>query len=274
MIALPCVNDVLDGRARWTVINGDCLALLPGIPNADVAILDTAYSRRVHEGARTSRRRDLPDVAKWSCRKKRRLDLGFEHLTPKLRRGLARWCGERVRRWTLAFSDAESSWLWRLSLVAAGLNHRRTGEWDRLGGAPQFSGIEPAPASEHITICHRRGRRRWNGGGKAARWSHPVVANRLGARGSRVHPTQKPEGLLVDLVSDFADPDDVVIDPVMGSGTTGVAAIRLGRRFIGIELNRVWFEIALERLRAEEAQSTLQAARAGQQALFENWRTS
>jgi len=60
----------------------------------------------------------------------------------------------------------------------------------------------------------------------------------------------------------------VVLDPFAGSGTTGVACLRLGRRFIGIERDPKYIEVARERLAAEESGSTLQAARAGQVPLF------
>jgi site-specific DNA-methyltransferase (adenine-specific) len=252
----------------WVMYLGDCLEILPTLGDVTHCIMDAPYSARVHENARTSRRRDLPDVAEFTCRTKRRLEMGFEHLNGRTRRAVAQWCGQHVRRWTLAFSDVESSWLWRISLSAAGLNYRRTGEWDRLGGAPQFNGMEPAPASEHITICHRTGKRRWNGGGRCARWSHAVVANRLGQRGSRIHPTQKPIGLMLDLIDDFTDPRDLIVDPFAGSGTTLVAAIRRGRRAIGIERDPSFFDDAIARLRAEEDDNTLAAARAGQVALF------
>jgi DNA modification methylase len=66
----------------------------------------------------------------------------------------------------------------------------------------------------------------------------------------------------------FAPPDSTVLDPFCGSGTTGVAAIRLGRKFIGIEKNHDYAQIARDRLAAEEEGSTLQARRAGQLSLL------
>lgn len=263
------LDRVLSGEQPWIVIHSDCLEILPTIGEVDCAIFDPPYSRRVHENAQTSRRNSLPDTAEFSCRTKRRLDLGFEHLRPHVRRAIAQWCGGHVRRWSIAFSDTESAWLWQLSFTAAGLNFRRTGEWERIGGAPQFNGMEPAAGSESIIICHRKGRRHWNGGGKPARYSFPIVANRLGQRGSRVHPTQKPLDLMQALVLDFTDPGDLVVDPLCGSGTTGVACLRLGRRFIGIEQNEEHATTARERLEAEERGLTLVDARAGQTSIFD-----
>lgn len=70
-----------------------------------------------------------------------------------------------------------------------------------------------------------------------------------------LHPTQKPVALIEDLVQTFSNPGDVVIDCCMGSGTTGVACVNTGRRFIGIELDAGYFEIAQKRI--EEARSQI-----------------
>jgi DNA modification methylase len=73
---------------------------------------------------------------------------------------------------------------------------------------------------------------------------------------------------MLGLVADFTDPDDVILDPFAGSGTTLVAALRLGRRAIGIEREERWATLSRERCLAEEQNSTLAARRAGQGALF------
>lgn len=66
---------------------------------------------------------------------------------------------------------------------------------------------------------------------------------------NKVHPTQKPVALMEYLVSTYTNPGDVVLDPTMGSGTTGVACINTGRRFIGIEQDGTYCGIAHERIR-------------------------
>jgi DNA modification methylase len=82
----------------------------------------------------------------------------------------------------------------------------------------------------------------------------------------REHPTQKPVSLILELLSKC--PEGAVLDPFAGSGAVGVAALRAGRPFVGVELDRRWFDIACERLRAEEKQTTVAAERAGQRSLF------
>ena len=62
------------------------------------------------------------------------------------------------------------------------------------------------------------------------------------------HPTQKPLAALEWLVKTYTNPGDVVLDPFMGSGTTGVAAMQLGRNFIGIEAEAEYLEMAQRRM--------------------------
>ncbi len=262
---------VLAGELQWCVVHGDAREILPLIPeqSIDAAIIDPPYSKHVHESVRRARRRELPDLADAPCRTRRTVDLGFGYLDAPSRRLYARHLARLVRRWSLAFSDVESAHLWRISLVAAGLRYKRTGEWRRIGGAPQFSGDRPAAGFEAITIAHPAGRSRWNGGGKAASYEHPIVANRAGQRGSRLHPTQKPEPLMVELVDDFSDRGEIVIDFTCGSGTTGSAAIRRGRRFIGIERIGEHAQTARARLAATIQDDLIVAPdRAKQVALF------
>jgi len=68
------------------------------------------------------------------------------------------------------------------------------------------------------------------------------------SKNGRLHPTEKPVGLMRKLLQKTAG---IVLDPFMGSGTTGVACVKLGRKFIGIELDPKYFDIACKRI--EEA---------------------
>lgn len=66
--------------------------------------------------------------------------------------------------------------------------------------------------------------------------------------GNELHPTQKPITLMKEIISWT---DGVIIDPFMGSGTTGVAALQMGRKFIGIEKDPEYFKIACDRIQQE-----------------------
>ena len=250
---MTSIADVLEGRARWCVELAEFGDVLPTIPDAAIAhvITDPPYSKHVHTASRSS---SLPDAHTFPSRAIRQTEFGFDYLTPTVRRSFARHAARLSRGWVVAFSDFESVHWLRLSLAAAGLRHWRIGLWDRLeSGAPQFNGCGPANWGEAIELAHSSAALKWNGGGSRAVWRHP---------------TQKPISLMCELVEDFTDEDDIVLDPFAGAGTTGLACLRLGRRFIGIERSPKWHELAVARLSAEDDGSTVQAARAGQRSLF------
>ena len=90
----------------------------------------------------------------------------------------------------------------------------------------------------------RRFRHLWNGMMKASE------------RGENYHPTQKPVALQAWVLSLRWTPKGTVLDPFMGSGTTGVACMKLGRKFIGIEIEPKYFDIACRRI--EDAQRQTQ----------------
>ena len=66
-----------------------------------------------------------------------------------------------------------------------------------------------------------------------------------------LHPTQKPVALMEYLIKTYTNPGDTVLDNCMGSGTTGVAAVRHGRFFVGMELDPGYFQIACDRIQRE-----------------------
>lgn len=87
----------------------------------------------------------------------------------------------------------------------------------------------------------------------------------------REHVTQKPEDLMADMVR-IVPAGSLVLDPFMGSGTTGVAAVKMGRRFIGIELDEAHFETACRRIHEATRQPSLisiEAAAPAQTSIFD-----
>src|SRR3954469_3108992 len=86
-------------------------------------------------------------------------------------------------------------------------------------------------------------------------WTLPLCTGeeRLKDRGGKkLHPTQKPEALLARVILSSSRPDDLVLDPFCGTGTTGAVARRLGRRFIGFEREHGYAQAAQERIAATE----------------------
>jgi site-specific DNA-methyltransferase (adenine-specific) len=75
--------------------------------------------------------------------------------------------------------------------------------------------------------------------------------------GHAEHPTQKPVGIVSPLIEYSCPPTGTVLDPFMGSGTTGVAMAHTGRQFVGIEIEPKYFDIACRRIEAAQAQQRL-----------------
>jgi site-specific DNA-methyltransferase (adenine-specific)/modification methylase len=82
----------------------------------------------------------------------------------------------------------------------------------------------------------------------------PICMGNERLKGSQAHPTQKPIRVLQHIIDISTRPDAVVLDPFMGVGSTGVAALQSGRRFLGIELDSNYFDAAKERLRLAASQ--------------------
>ena len=220
MNAEGTVAEVLAGAARFAVVCGERDEVLAAMADAavDVTITDAPYNKRTHEGARVKGaglQRDT--TVRFAA-----LD-GFGWWPETLR---------VTRRWCLSFCAAEQLGAYE---DAAPNEWIRAGIWVKPGAPPQFTGDRPGTGAEAVAIAHREGRKRWNGGGSVALWTHGFAADEVGA--ARVHETQKPLRLMRELVRLFSDPGEVVADWHAGSGTTGVAALLEGRRVILVERN-------------------------------------
>ena len=79
-------------------------------------------------------------------------------------------------------------------------------------------------------------------------YQRPMFEYSVVSGSEKVHPTQKPIKLMEELLFIHSNKDDVILDPFMGSGSTGVACVNTGRNFIGYELEQKYFDIAVERI--------------------------
>ena len=139
----------------------------------------------------------------------------------------------------------------------------RLGAWVKPNPMPQITGDRPGLGFETVVILHSgKVKKEWNRGGGAGVWTTPAITKAL-------VPSQKPIKLISHFVDDFTNPDDLLLDPFMGAGTTGVVSIQKGRRYIGIESNEKHFAIAVEQIRrANEQVSLLQYIKKEKGTLF------
>jgi DNA modification methylase len=198
---------------------GDCREVLPTLGKVDAVVTDPPYGIGEARSGNASRSklavsRDYGD-ARWDD----------DPISPDLM-ALVKTAG----RWNIIFggnhyaNDPASCWL----------------VWDKLNGENDFADCELAWTN--LPKAVRRLRFMWHG----------MIRAHGEPRGD--HPTQKPEGVMKWCIEHLPEPNHTILDPFMGSGTTGVAAVKLGRRFIGIEIEPRYFEIALKRIEKAYAQ--------------------
>ena len=208
---------------------GDCREILPTLPKVDAVITDIPYGevnressglRVLDKGAADIETCSIADVLG-------ALSLGESVYV---------WCGmEQV------------SGL-RAGLVEAGYSTRLC-IWEKSNPSPMNG--------QHIWLsaieCCVYGKR---AGAHFAEFCKPPVFRGPSAE-KEDHPTPKPVWLMTRLINASAKQNATILDPFMGSGTTGVAAMQLGRKFIGIEIEPKYFDIAVERITNAQRQTNL-----------------
>ena len=207
---------------------GDCLELMKELDDGsvDLIVIDPPYDSETHSGGMFTGEIKFGNI-----------DFPPIDIIPIISSLL------RIsKRWVIVFTSVETLGKIRYHYPN---EYIRGGIWDRIVNAPQISGDRPAQAVEGIAILHNKGKKIWNGGGKAGIWRCMVE------RGKKQHRTQKPLSLMISLLSDFSKPGNIILDPFAGSGTTLVAAKELGRQFIGMEISQKYCDIANERLKQE-----------------------
>lgn len=223
-----------------TLYLGDCMDILPTLGKVDAVITDPPYSETTHANAKSNRDKGHGNKA-----------IDFKSLTSSELQEVLELCGIKCDRWLVSTME------WRHIATfeqepPKGWEFVRFGVWLKTNPMPQISADRPAQGWEGIAYMHSSSglKKRWNGGGQHGNYVGSIVTD-----GS--HPTGKPIPLFSGFVERFTDIGDVVLDPFMGSGTTGVAAVQMGRKFIGIEREPKYFDIACKRIEDAQRQCSL-----------------
>ena len=139
--------------------------------------------------------------------------------------------------------------IWKLSRVAeamttAGFVQLRFIEWLKTNPVPLNSQRNYLTNSREIAVVGvKTSKPTFNSVYDNGLYQYPIP------RGVRLHPTQKPLKLFVDLVAKHSNPGDLVVDPFIGSGTTAVAALQQGRTFAGCDTDKGYAKTARKRVR-------------------------
>ena len=219
-----------------TIYHGDCREILPHLEPVDLVLTDPPYESEAHTlQRRVKREGGVMEVE----------PLAFPPMDAATREFVGAQVGRLAKRWALTFCQVEAAPIWRSSYEQGGLFYKRTCIWVKPDGMPQYSGDRPGMGYETFVAMHAEGRSVWNGGGR-----HGVFVVNKNDNGGRPneHPTTKPLQLIKDLVWLFSEEGDTVLDPFMGSGSTGKAAVQEGFRFIGVEKDPDYLRIAKARI--------------------------
>ncbi len=221
-----------------TLYCGDCLGL--ALPQVEHLMTDPPYEKILHDSKNSlqGRKHRNDGVAELK-------GLDFAPID-EIREQVVE-LGNLASGWFVAFCTSEGVWPWAQAINSSPLKYKRACVWIKPDSAPQLNGQGPAQGAEHFVCAWAgKGHAKWNAGGKRGVYTHCVNGpNRHGE-----HPTEKPVELMAEIIADFTNPGDTILDPFMGSGTTGIAALKLGRKFVGVEKSERYFELACDRLRA------------------------
>lgn len=147
------------------------------------------------------------------------------------------------------------AWVWEKENATGHLNAKRM-PMKLTEDVLVFYREQPTYNPQGVTACSKKVRRGGNGDnyGKSGTENMQTAENyprnllRFPRDPGKEHPTQKPVALMEYLIKTYTNPGETVLDNTMGSGTTGVACKNTGRRFIGIEMDKTYFDIAVKRI--------------------------
>lgn len=220
------------------LILGDCLNVMPLLGRFGHVICDPPYEAFMHNAKSSAERRLRTD----GRREIKALNFsGIDAIRTDVVAAVELAC----TGWFIAFCTPEGVGRWADAINASTIKYKRACVWVKPDSTPQLNGQGPAMGAENF-VCAWGGAgfARWNAGGK--RGVYTYLTNPSDREGS--HPTEKPWRLFAELLSDFTQPKETILDPFMGSGTTLVACQRMGRIGTGIELDPDYFQIACERV--------------------------
>ena len=224
-----------------TLYCGDCMDILPTLGKVDACITDPPYSARCHAG-HDAGSADAKDGASRSV-------LGYAALSASDVRQLAEIYASACDGWIVWMTDSDLALTVRTELEAVGRYAFAPLPFYQPGRSVRLSGDGPSSWTDWIVVARTKAQMKWGtlpGGYVAGQgWNDKA---RMGG---------KPTALMECLVRDYSRAGQLVLDSHMGAGTTGVACVRLGRKFIGCEIDPAAFEIACQRIEQAYAQGKL-----------------
>ncbi len=241
------------------VLTGDCLQILQTFPekSIDLIFADPPYNLQLsQELFRPNMTRVDGVVAEWD----RFSSFGeYDAFTRQWLNACRRILKDTGTIWVIGSYHN----IYRVGAILQDLGYWLLNDiaWIKSNPTPNFRGVRFTNAHETLVWAQKKKGAKYTFNHHAMKmlndnlqmrsdWLLPVCSGkeRLRVRGRKLHPTQKPEALLYRVILSSSNPGDIVLDPFFGTGTTGVVAKRLQRRWIGIERETGYAEMARRRV--------------------------
>ena len=242
------------------IVNGDCLQELKKIPDKsfDLIFADPPYNMQIGE---TLRRPDASKVKgvddRWDQFK------SFKHYDD--------FCKSWLTECKRILKDNGSIWvigsyhnIFRLGYHLQNLDYWLLNDviWRKNNPMPNFRGTRFTNAHETLIWASKNKKSKYTFNYQSLKclnddlqmrsdWMLPICSGKerlKKSNGKKVHSTQKPESLLHRIILATTNKGDAIFDPFLGTGTTAVVAKKLGRKYFGIERDKVYFKAAIERI--------------------------
>lgn len=132
----------------------------------------------------------------------------------------------------------------------AGFEFKDVIVWEKTNPMPRNRDRRYVPSLEVMIWFVKKKKAKWTFNRQDVAYRSPVMrfASESGGGFKRYHPTQKPVKLIEELIKVHSNEGDLVLDPFMGSGTTAISAINTGRKYVGFELEKEYFDVLTTRI--------------------------
>lgn len=207
----------------------DCLDVLPQLSGVDAVVTDPPYG------------------------------IGFKYAShDDTEQGYGEWIWGVIEAAESKCSEGSPLFVWQAMLNVRSLAKWFPREWRIFAAIKNFVQMRPTAmqyAFDPVLVWWTPGKP-WSAGTASRDYHIGNTANTMNRKAGEAkgHPCARPLDQIEHIIGQWVRPQGCILDPFMGSGTTGVAALRQGRKFVGVEIDEKYYAIAERRIRAEEAQ--------------------
>ena len=239
----------INDKTSFEIFNDDCLKALEKIPEnyIDLILTDPPYNlglfmknrqtnlKALRENHFSGKDWDNLEYLDWE----EKMDKLFFHFSRILKAGKSIIMFMSIIKVETIINIAEKN----------GFYYKTTGIWHKKNPMPRNKNLHFINSTETwIYFTYKSKTSTFNNDGKTIHDFFETGLTPTSEKKHGSHPTQKPQSLLSHLIKLLSNENEIVLDPFMGSGSTGVSALKLKRKFVGIELDKSYYKISQKNL--------------------------